>query len=151
MILWGGLTPPTRIGSKRGAGIWGISWGLLCPSWPQLGSFDSILKPTWLPSCLPRALKTTIRPPNSHFASFLVVSWLAKPSKIIDIPLVFEGLCNPTFLPQSMPTATPLNPRSASRCPLGLPGKNQGGPKRAQEGAKMGPKICAAQRVIHAR
>ena len=147
MILWGGLTPRTRIGPKRGAGIWGLSWGLLCPSWPHLGPFDSILKATWLPSCPLPALKTTTRPPNSILAGFRKGSRPKESSKIIDFPLVFEGFCNPTFLPQSMPTATPLSPRSASRCPLGPPGKGQGGPKRAQEGAKMGPKPCDAQRV----
>ena len=151
MILWGGLTPRTWIVSKRVAGIWGLSWGLLCPSWPHLGPFDSILKATWLPSCLPQALKTTTSYPNSNFGGFRKGSCLEKYAKITEFPLVFEGFCNPTFLPQSMPTAAPLSPRFASRCPLGPPRKGQGEPKRAQEEAKMGPKPCAAQRVIHAR
>ena len=103
------------------------------------------------PSCCLQALKTTTRPPNSYFARFLVVSWLAKPSKINDFPLVFQGFCNLAFLPHIMPAAALLSPRSASRGPPGPPKKGQGGPKIAQDGPKMGPKSGAAQRQNPAR
>ena len=100
------------------------------------------------PSCCLQALKTTTRPPNSYFASFVVVSWLAKPTNIIG---VVQGVCNLAFLPHIMPAAALLSPRSASRGPPGPPKKGQGGPKIAQDGPKMVPESGEEQRENPAR
>ena len=62
----------------------GPSWGQLGPLRSRLGPSEQQLKPICRPSCFHQALKTTIKPPNNHFASFLEVSWPKKSAKIPD-------------------------------------------------------------------
>ena len=59
----------------------GPSWGQLGPLRAQLGPSKPILKPRCHPNRFLGTLKTTTRPPNGHFASFLVVSWPTKSAK----------------------------------------------------------------------
>ena len=65
----------------------GPSWGHLGSTWAQLGTSKPILKPTWHPSSCFQTLKTTRRPPSSHFAIIFKACCLQKSAKNIDLAL----------------------------------------------------------------
>ena len=77
----------------------GPPWGQLGPLRSQLGPSKPILKPICHPSRFLGALKITTRPPNRHFASFLVVPWPTKSAKA----------------PDNQDTKKPMNQCSSSR------------------------------------
>ena len=60
----------------------GPSWGQLGPLRAQLGPSEPILKRICFPNCFFQAPKTTARPPNNHFVSFLKILLPEKSAKI---------------------------------------------------------------------
>ena len=60
----------------------GPSWGQLGPLRAQLGPSEPSLKLICFPNCFFQALKTTARPPNNHFVSFLKILLPEKSAKI---------------------------------------------------------------------
>ena len=142
MILREGLTPPTRIFSKGLVPFLTRSWGHLWPSWARLGPFKPILKPTCHPRCCLQALKTTRRPPESHFASFLKACCLQKSAKNIDFPLVFLLFLTSQLLAtlhhRSKPSKPKIRLKMPSRTPQEGPRRAQDSPRWAQDGPKKG-------------
>ena len=108
----------------------GPSWGQLGPFRAQLGPSKPTLMPICHPSCFLQALKTTTSPTNSHFASFLEVSWPTKSAINIVFNCFFQDLFDPAFLQHVLPTALLLNPGYASSGTLDASKRPQDGPQK---------------------
>ena len=113
--------------------------GKFWPIWSRRGPFKPILKPTWHPSCYLQAFKTTRRPPKNHFASFLKVACLENGQKTL-IYLCVSMFLRSYLLTTYHPQVSLSKPKICLKIPSQTPMKGAGGPKIAQDGAKMGSK-----------